>query len=175
MKKRLEHTPNNIKLKDIEQALTRVYLRIFREIKKEADYPNNITGLKLKYNKLIYDNTRSAVQQSVIIGIERINRQLKMQSYLTKKDIEVIETNTDKQVQSFWRKVELAIKEEESLLIGGSISDYFNSAAISAVFTSLADSVKSKVEQLKDVFREKPKLRWQTKGDSKVCEICRLS
>jgi SPP1 gp7 family putative phage head morphogenesis protein len=162
-------------LRDIEKALTNVYLKIFREIKKDENYPNNLPALKKTYNRLVYDNTRAAVQQAVFIGIEQVNRKLKTQSYITRKDIEVIETNTNKQVASFWRKVEIAIAEEFSpLLVGGGISDYFSATAISSVFTSLADAVVSKVNQTIDLVtgREKPRLEWITKGDSKVCPIC---
>ena len=162
-------------VRDIEDALTNVYQKIYKEIKKDPSYPSDLTTLHYKFNKLVYDNTRSAVQQVVIIGIERVNRKLKMQPYLTKKDIDIIEKNTDTQVESFWRKVQLAMKEEQesSPLVGGSIRDLFSATAISAVFTALADTVVSKVTQLSDAIKGKPKLRWVTRGDNKVCEICR--
>jgi len=161
-------------LRNLEQLLLRVYLKIWREIQKEPDYPNNLYGLKEKYGRLVYDNTRAVVQQAVIIGIEQVNRRLKSQAYITKKDIEIIEKNTDLQVASFWRKVQLASDDERRRLLGGSISDYFSAAAISSVFSSVADAIVSKVGQVVDLFgtQEKPMLRWETLGDNKVCPIC---
>ena len=159
-------------LQEIERSLLNVYLKIWNEIKKDKDYPDNLAALKTKYNRLVYDNTRAAIQQTAIIGIERINRQLKLQSYITKKDIDVIEKNTDKQVDSFWRKVQVLIQEEQSPVLGGGFRDLFSVNAISAVFTTLKETVVSKVLQVADTIRGKPKLRWETAGDGKVCPIC---
>lgn len=108
------------KLKELENSLHRVYLRIFKEIQKESDYPNNLSAIQRKYNKLVYDNTRSAVQQSVILANEKVNRIFKTEPYLTQSDLDLIKKNTDEQVSSFWRKIMLDIfRRQEQRLMGG--------------------------------------------------------
>jgi hypothetical protein len=112
-------------LKELENSLNRVYLRIFKAINREDDYPDNIAAIQRKYNKIVYDNTRSAIQQAVILANEKVNRLFKTQPYLTQKDLNLIEKNTKDQVDSFWRKIILDIfrKQEQRLMGGAAIGD----------------------------------------------------
>ena len=117
--------PVPVKLRELERSLNNVYLKIYREIKKDANYPNNVGILQLKFNKLVYDNTRSAVQQAVILGNERVNRLSKTEPYLTQQDLNLIKKNAQEQTDSFWRKIHLDVfrKQEQQALVGGAEFD----------------------------------------------------
>ena len=71
-----------INVKDIENALTNVYLKIYKEIKKDEAYPENLVLLQQTYNKLVYDNTRSAIEQVVQTANVKINKKLKSQPFM---------------------------------------------------------------------------------------------
>jgi hypothetical protein len=168
------------KLHQLERALTKVYLNIFDDIQKDERYPNDLLFLQQKYGKLVYDNTRSAVQQAVILGIEHVNRKTRTEPYLTLKDIELIEKNTAEQVASFWRKIALEIKAQREAqlrveLMGAGIRDFLNATAISSVFSSVADAVVSKLGQLRDVLigQDIPKAQvtWVAMRDEKTCRV----
>lgn len=175
-------------LQDLEGALSRVYLRIYKEIKKEEDYPDNLPAIQRKYNKLVYDNTRAAIQQAVILANEKVNRIFKTQPYLTQSDLNIIKKNTDENVGSFWRKIMLDIfrKQEQRLTGGATIEDeevdasleplpdldmnaYLLSVAIASLFGSFADSTLSKTTELADTIENKPRVEWKATIDRTTC------
>lgn len=177
------------KLRELENSLNRVYLRIFKAIKKEEDYPDNLTAIQQKYNKIVYDNTRSAIQQAVILANEKVNRLFKTQPYITQKDLNLIEKNTKDQVGSFWRKIMLDIfrKQEQRLLGGAAVGDeedagsldpppdldmtaYLLSVAIASLFGSFADSTLSKTQELADTIENRPKVEWSATVDERTCK-----
>jgi hypothetical protein len=169
-------------LKDLENILHRVYLKIYREIKKDDDYPNNLTGLKKTYNQLVYDNTRAIIQRAIILGGEKVNRILKTEPYLTQADLDLIKKNSDLQTDSFWRKIELDIqRKQEQKRLGGAEFDeegnqipppdldmtaYLLAVSIASLFGSFADSTLSKTTELGD----KPKVKWIAQLDEKTCD-----
>lgn len=176
-------------LNDLEKALTNVYLKIFKEIKKEPYYPNNFYHVFQKYNKLVYDNTRSAIQQSVILGGEKVNRLFKTQPYITQADLDLIKKNSEANTASFWRKIQLDImrKREQMQLTGGAeiqydesgdpipppdldMSAYLLSVAVASLFGSFADSTLSKTTELADTIPQKPMVQWSAVLDSKTCD-----
>ena len=176
-------------LKELENSLNRVYLRIFKAINREDDYPDNLAAIQRKYNKIVYDNTRSAIQQAVILGNEKVNRLFKTQPYLTQSDLDLIKKNTDNQVGSFWRKIMLDIfrKQEQRLLGGaalGGVEDvdsldpppdidmtaYLLSVAIASLFGSFADSTLSKTQELADTVETTPKVQWRAVQDQRTCQ-----
>jgi len=187
--------PRLAKLKELENSLHRVYLRIFKEIEKEPDYPDNLSAIQRKYNKLVYDNTRSAVQQSVIFANEKVNRVFKTEPYLTQSDLDLIKKNTDEQVNAFYRKLMLDIfRKQEQRLMGGAavaaaafpddveddvslepppdidISAYLLSVAVASIFSSFSDSTLSKTSELADTVEQKPRLRWDAVHDNQTCQ-----
>lgn len=161
---------------ELQQSLHRVYIRIFRAIKKEKDYPDGYNRIKLKYDRVVYDNTRSAIQQSVIMANERTNRYYQTQPYLTDADLQIIKKTTDEQVDSFWRKILLDVfrKQEQRSLqsgpitVGGAaveddleaedhdltppsdldINAYLLAVSIASLFGSFASATLSKTEEL---------------------------
>jgi SPP1 gp7 family putative phage head morphogenesis protein len=176
-------------LKELENSLNRVYLRIFKAINREDDYPDNLTAIKQKYDKIVYDNTRSAIQQAVILANEKVNRLFKTQPYLTQKDLNLIEKNTKDQVGSFWRKIILDIfrKQEQRLMGGAAIGDveddvslepppdldmsaYLLAVAIASLFGSYADSTLSKTTELADTIENKPRVEWRAQIDERTCD-----
>ena len=188
------------KLRELENSLHRVYLRIFKAINKEDDYPDNLPAIQRKYNKLVYDNTRSAVQQSVILANEKVNSVFKTQPYLTQSDLDLIKKNTDDQVASFWRKIILDIfRKQEQRLVGGAstaiedalgddaslqeqeqeqqqpppdldMTSYLLATAIASLFASFSDATLSKTDELSDTVQEKPKVRWKAVLDQRTCK-----
>jgi len=184
-------------LKELENSLHRVYLRIFKEIKKEPDYPDNLGAIQRKYNRLVYDNTRSAIQQAVIYGNEKVNRLFGTQPYLTQSDLDLIKKNTDNQVSSFWRKIMLDIfRRQEQRLMGGAslggveqgegddvnlepslspppdidMTAYLLAVAVASLFGSFSDSTLSKTGELADTIETKPKVKWVAVRDQKTCQ-----
>jgi hypothetical protein len=183
----------NRQLKDLETSLHRVYVRIYKEIKKEPDYPDNLGAIRRKYNKLVYDNTRSAIQEAVILANEKVNRIFKTQPYLTQRDLNLIEKNSKDQTESFWRKIMLDIfrKQEQRLLGGATLGDedeeddgslapppppdvditaYLLAVAIASLFGSLADATLSKSTELADTVETKPKVKWKAVVDQRTCK-----
>jgi hypothetical protein len=175
-------------LKELENSLNRVYLRIFKAINREDDYPDNLGAIQRKYNKLVYDNTRSAIQQAVILANEKVNRIFKTQPYLTQSDLDLIKKNTDEQVGSFWRKIMLDIyRKQEQRLVGGAafevdeegnpipppdldLSAYLLAVSIASLFGSYADSTLSKTSELADTVETKPKVKWIAVQDQRTCQ-----
>jgi len=176
-------------LRELENSLHRVYLRIFKVIKREDDYPDNLTAIKQKYDKIVYDNTRSAIQQAVILGNEKVNRLFKTQPYLTQSDLDLIKKNTKVNVDSFWRKIILDIfrKQEQRLVGGAAIGDvedadsldpppdldmvaYLLSVATASLFGSFAASTLSKTQELADTVQTPPKVQWKAVQDQRTCQ-----
>lgn len=165
-----------VTVREIENALTNVYIKIFKEIKKDSNYPDNLAALQNTFNKLVYDNTRSAVEQSVIKANEKVNRQLKTQPFISQTDLDIIKKNTDSQVASFWRKLQLDInREQENRTLAQTNNElkprldtnaYLNAVASSAAFSSFAMGTVSKVQELAP---EKPRIEWVAEMDSKTC------
>jgi hypothetical protein len=184
-------------LKELENSLHRVYLKVYRSIKKEPDYPDNLPAIQRKYNKIVYDNTRSAIQQAVLLANEKVNRQFRTEPYLTQSDLDLIKKNTKDNVDSFWRKIMLDIfrKQEQRLLGGASSIDtgadldgqleddaspqpppdldmtaYLLAVSIASLFASFSDATLSKTDELTDTVVEKPKVKWIATVDQKTCQ-----
>lgn len=165
---------------ELQQSLHRVYIRIFRAIKKEKDYPDGYNRIKQKYERVVYDNTRSAIQQSVIMANERTNRYYETQPYLTDADLSIIKRTTQEQVDSFWRKILLDVfrKQEQrslqplALAVGGAVVEddleaedhdltppsdldinaYLLAVSIASLFGSFASATLSKTRELADTI-----------------------
>lgn len=175
------------KIKELENSLARVYLKIYREIRKEPDYPDNINQIRIKYDRLVYDNTRSAIQQAVIIANEKVNRMFKTQPYLTQRDLDVITKNSKEQTNSFWRKIYLDIlrKQEQRAIVGGAEFDeegnllppddidmnaYLLAVAIASLFGSFADATLAKTSELSDTIENRPRVEWSATVDERTCK-----
>jgi len=134
-------------LKEIENSLTRIYVRIYKAITREEGYPSNFFFIQRKYNKIVYDNTRAALSQVQQLSSEFVNRKTKTNSYPTLADIELIKQQTQKTVDSFWRKIQIDIQrtaeDKETDII-----TYMEIVAISAATGTLALSTKSKINQI---------------------------
>lgn len=179
------------RLKELENSLHRVYLKVYRQIKKEPDYPDNLPAIQRKYNKIVYDNTRSAIQQAVILANEKVNRQFKTEPYLTQSDLDLIKKNTNENVSSFWRKIMLDIfRKQEQRLMGGAtlggveddvnlepppdvdMTSYLLAVAIASLFGAFSDSTLSKTDELSDTvpIEAKPKVIWKAVLDQRTCQ-----
>jgi hypothetical protein len=166
-----------VAVRDIENALTNVYIKIYAEIKKDSNYPDNLGLLQNTFNKLVYDNTRSAVEQSVIKANEKVNKKLKTQPFISQTDLDIIKKNTDAQVASFWRKLQIDMIRQQDInrLKASEIPDvpepidtksYLGAVAASVAFSSFATATLSKLQELSP---EKPKVKWNSVLDSKTC------
>jgi hypothetical protein len=167
-----------VTVRDIENALTNVYIKIYKEIKKDSNYPDNLAALQKGFNKLVYDNTRSAVEQSVIKANEKVNRTLKTQPFISQTDLDIIKKNTDEQVASFWRKLQIDMIRQQEIekLKQAEIEErpdpidtksYLGAVAASVAFSSFATATLSKLQELSP--DEKPKVKWVSTLDSKTC------
>lgn len=185
------------RLKELENSLHRVYLKVYRQIKKEPDYPDNLPAVQRKYNKIVYDNTRSAIQQAVLYANEKVNRLFKTEPYLTQSDLDIIKKQSKEQTDSFWRKIMLDIfrKQEQRLMGGASSLDtgadldgqleddaspqpppdldmtaYLLAVAIASLFGAFSDSTLSKTDELADTIETKPKVQWKSVLDQRTCQ-----
>lgn len=167
-------------VRDIENALTNVYIKIYKEIKKDSNYPDNLGLLQNTFNKLVYDNTRSAVEQSVLTANQKVNKKLKTQPFISQTDLDIIKKNTDEQVASFWRKLQIDMIRQQEIdrLKQAEIPDiqvpepidtksYLGAVAASVAFSSFATATLSKLQELSP--DEKPKVKWNSVLDSKTC------
>lgn len=187
------------KLKELENSLHRVYLKVYRQIKKEPDYPDNLPAIQRKYNKIVYDNTRSAIQQAVLYANEKVNRLFKTEPYLTQSDLDIIKKQSKEQTDSFWRKIMLDVfRKQEQRLMGGAadpipsadldgqveddaspipqpppdldMTAYLLAVATASLFASFADATLSKTDELTDTIETKPRVRWKAIQDQKTCD-----
>ena len=180
-------------LKELENSLHRVYLKVYRQIKKEPDYPDNLPAIQRKYNKIVYDNTRSAIQQAVLLGNEKVNRLFKTQPYLTQSDLDLIKKNTKENVDSFWRNIMLDVfSKQDQRPMGGTtlggveddvklepppdvdMTSYLLAVVIASLFGSFADTTLSKTSELSDTLpigeQSKPKVKWKAILDNRTCD-----
>ena len=183
------------KAAEVERALTNVYITLFKEIKKDPDYPDNIDEVKKHFNRKVNDATRAAIALVYAAGVTYVNTKLKTDPYLTTTDITNQQEQTTKAVDAFWSRIQKdAIRtiEEESIEPKPALNTaaVLNSIAAFATTTALAQSTLSKTKQivqplsLSDVDAEgeleigfeikelKPRLKWNTQSDERVCPIC---
>lgn len=127
----------------IEKALARTYIKISNEIQNDSNYPHNYSALFNRFNPLVYDNTRAALSVISQISTRYVNEKTKTNPYPTQQDIDLIKQQTDKAVDSFWRKIRLAMSNENAPL-----KTYVEMAATVAATGTLALTTRSKVNQL---------------------------
>lgn len=146
--------------KDIETALTRLYARIFVNlIKPDPNYPTNLDEVKRKYNQLVYDISRTAIQLTYTLGAQYVAKNEQSEPYLTHDDITNIENITDETVNSFWRKIKIDIDrklENEQLQQEGKelkpdlkIISFLQLSAINAISVTLSKATITKLQQIK--------------------------
>lgn len=167
-----------LKLQELERSLNNVYLRIYREIRKDENYPGKYWMIRPKFERQVYDSTRAALSQVQQIGAESVNRKTKTDFYPTTQDIELIKQQTQKTVDSFWRKILLEIQR----IFEGKETDtkaYLEIVAISAITGTFALSTKSKINQIVQLapilvggaisLTNKPVFKWIARLDEKTC------
>jgi hypothetical protein len=175
----------------IERALARTFIKIADQITNDKRWPD-INSLKVQYWTLVYDNTRAALSVISQISTRYVNEKTKTNPYATEADIKLIKEQTDKTVDSFWRKIQLKIQKKESV----DLESYVVMVATVASTSTLAISTRSKILQLQvnkplggasiytseedyspetepvAIETKKPKLQWKTSHDERVCPIC---
>ncbi len=185
---RLERSQKVLK---IEKSLARTFIKIADQIVGDKRYPD-INSLKVKYNSLVYDNTRAALSVISQISTRYVNEKTKTNPYPTEADIALIKQQTDKTVDSFWRKIQLKIQKPEST----PLDSYVSMTATQAATSTLARTTQTKLLQLRSskplgaaslysseedwspttepvaIETRKPKLQWKTSHDERVCPIC---
>src|SRR4030095_6165199 len=100
---------------DIQRALSAVYLKLFTEIKKDIDYPDNVANLKVAYQRRVYDASRKAITEVFAEGHKYVSRQLAVETYQSDTDTFLIKQETDKAVLTFWTRLEAAALREEEI------------------------------------------------------------
>src|SRR4030095_15011912 len=100
---------------EINSALSNVYLTLFKEIKKGADYPDNIQRIRTQYQRKLYDATRKAISEVFSEGHEYVSRQLRVETYQSDSDTGLIKQETDKAVGLFWTRIEAAARREREI------------------------------------------------------------
>lgn len=128
----------------IEKALARTYSKIAETITNSTDYPRNYDHLYKRYYQLVYDNTRAALSVIMQIATRYVNEKTKTNPYPTQADIDLIKAQTDKAVDSFWRKIRLATINENTPL-----ESYVQTVATVAATGSLATFTRSKLSQFR--------------------------
>src|SRR4030095_5564509 len=175
---------------EINSALSNVYLAFFREIKKGADYPDNISRIKTQYQRKVYDATRKAISEVYIVGQTYVGDKLGVETFQTDTDTANIKTDTDKSVTLFWNRIEadarrereimtqkrqqqaVQLAKEEEPLQDYDTSFYMQNAALITTTGALALSTLSKTKQIAadpELDTKKPKIRWVAQQDEKTC------
>jgi len=172
---------------EIRKALAAVYLKLFTEIKKDRNYPIDITFLKSKYNRKVYDASRKAVSEVFAESHKYVGRRLKVETFISDRDLGLIKEGTDKAVSLFWTRLdadagrEQKIAQQQNRLIVQEVSNpfdtefYLDNAAMITTTGALAIGTLSKTDQiasdpeLNATLDSRPVIRWVTKEDEKVC------
>jgi hypothetical protein len=175
----------------INRALSNVYLSLFKEINKDATYPNNIPSIKGRYQRKVYDATRKAVSAVFAEGHDYVSKQLKVETYQSDQDTALIKTETDKGVRLFWNRIEGDARRQQQIIVQQqqqqavqlakekAISKeydtafYMQAAALIITTGALAIATLTKMRQVvtdPELNTKKPKVRWETAGDETVCE-----
>jgi len=185
------------KVLKIERALARTYIKIAEQMQNDKKRWPDINRLKVTYDTLVYDNTRAALSVISQISTRYVNEKTKTNPYPTEQDIKLIKEQTDKTVDSFWRKIQLKIQKKESV----NLESYVTMAATQAATGTLALTTRAKILQIQtptktsnyplsgstlyaseedwspefsieNLLTKKPKLQWKTSHDERVCPIC---
>ena len=169
---------------DIQKALATVYVNLYKEIKKDVNYPSSANLLRQKYNRKVYDSTRKAITEVFGEGHVYVARALKVETYQSDSDTLLIKDETDKAVATFWRRLdadagrETEIQAAQSRLIVTDQKDefdtefYLTNAAMIATTGALAISTLSKTNQVvedSELDTGKPKIKWVAQQDEKTC------
>ena len=168
----------------IERSLANVYLNLFKEIKKDDNYPSVPLLLRQKYNRKVYDSTRKAISQVFSEGHNYVSRTLNVETYQSDTDTVLIKRETDKSVNLFWTRLDADARREseieaaEQRLILTESKDefdtdfYLENAAMIATTGALAISTLSKTDQVvsdPELNTDKPKIKWVAQQDEKTC------
>src|ERR1043165_856342 len=177
----------------IEKALARTYVRIANEIKNSRNYPKGYEILYQRFNPLVYDNTRAALSVISQISTRYVNEKTKTNPYPTQADITLIKQQTDKAVDSFWRKIRLATINQNTPLgsyvpMGAAISATSflalstrskllqvyspNSKALAGADIYSSEEDWSPETEINPLSKRLPKFQWKTSHDERVCLIC---
>jgi len=183
---RLERSSKVLK---IERALARTYVRIAEQMQRDKRWPD-INSLKVQYYTLVYDNTRAALSVISQISTRYVNEKTKTNPYPTDQDIALIKQQTDKTVDSFWRKIQLKIQKKEN-----DLESFVAIVAQVGATGTLALTTRAKILQIyqkpskrlggaslysseedwtpeasvENLSFKKPKLVWISRVDEKTC------
>ena len=173
----------------IERALARTYVKIAEQMQRDKRWPD-INSLKVRYRTLVYDNTRAALSVISQISTRYVNEKTKTNPYPTEADIALIKQQTDKTVDSFWRKIQLKIQKKEN-----DLESFVAIVAQVGATGTLALTTRAKILQLQikskplsgaslysseedwnpelsteqAITAKKPKLVWISRVDEKTC------
>lgn len=171
---------------EIQKTLANVYLDLYKEIKKNPNYPSYVPALQLQYQRKVYDATRQAITQVFAQGHNYVGRVLKVETFMSLTDLAQIKSETDSAVSKFWTRVQADAQRETEIEAASNrliVTEqkqefdtpfYLQNAAMIATTGALAISTLSKTEQittdpqLKDEVKT-PKIRWVARQDEKTC------
>jgi hypothetical protein len=168
----------------IQKVLANVYLNLFKEIKKDVNYPTVPLLLRQKYSRKVYDATRKAISQVFGEGHNYVSRALNVETYQSLSDTAVIKDETDKAVGTFWRRLDAdatrqreIASAEQRLIVTEQKEEfdtefYLTNAAMIATTGALAISTLSKTNQVvadPELETKTPKIKWVARQDEKTC------
>lgn len=172
---------------EIQKALASVYLKLFAEIKKDPNYPADITFLKNAYNRKVYDASRQAITKVFTEAQSYVGRQLKVETFMADRDMALIKEESDRAVFTFWTRLqadatrEQEIQQQQNRIVATQertkesfdTAFYLNNAAMIATTGALAISTLSKTDQIvkdPELDTKKPKIIWRAQQDEKTCQ-----
>jgi hypothetical protein len=143
-----------------ENALTSVYEKLNREIKRDVNYPANMFALKRIYDDLVYTSTRVAIEKSYDEGVNYVGYKTKIDTYQTITDTINIKDQTDESVNKFWNIIQSDanrdLGNETATFIATPEKPLFDTsywlaqAAGNAAFHALNTATVSKAKQVED-------------------------
>ena len=88
-----------------ERILIKLYENILKTITLDPDFPQYPDTLRLKYQTLVYDVTRKAIETAHKAAIDYVGAALKVETFLTETDIRMIKAETELAVNKFFESL----------------------------------------------------------------------
>ena len=177
------------KSKELERILSNIYEKVYEQITRDDDYPDNIYRLHERYNPVLLPAIRKSIEEIHKIAIDYTGKKMKIDAFLTETDIALIKQETDITLRTFWGVVEREIERtkkneymtevENAMILSLKGASFLGTLAtlaglaVSTITKGLAKATVSKARQLSSTSNfTGPDLRFtgtaQSQGSSQV-------
>jgi hypothetical protein len=151
-----------------ERILIKLYENILKEITLDELFPNSPDMLRMKYERLVYDVTRKAIETAHHAALDYVGASLKVETFMTETDIQLIKVQTNTAVEQFFGSLRKACEAQQEAdfkafldnlnktqLYGAAVWDpitsllsSFTRIAVSVIAAAFGGATKQKTAQL---------------------------